>query len=182
MGDKIIRDRKSRTWERKCRIWRLMLREGIGYHTYLGIPERPTGQISINILWTFPHGASAYCHAPVQLSGLLSFTCHSCVTHAAPLFVQTNMVIKLTESPVPSRWNKTHRKPFSLLFTTVKRNLFSKMCLTSAALPSQTFTSLHKCMDTLLSLFTTSTRSSFIAVRKNTCTADCREPLKLCWF
>lgn len=75
-----------------------MLREGIGYHTYLGIPERPTGHISINILLNIHTWCISPGHAPVQLSGLPSFTRRLCVTHAA-----INMAIKLTETPVSSR-------------------------------------------------------------------------------
>lgn len=55
----------------------------------------------------------------------------------------------------------------------------------SAALPSlSSFTSVHKCMGTLLSLLTPQTRSSFIALRKKKyiCKVGCREPLKSCWF
>lgn len=97
MGNKIIKDRKCHCLIRRGRFWRLIFGKGICCLPYLGIPERPTGDISKNILPTFPHGASAR-HAPVKLSGLLCLTCHSCVTHAAPLFVQRNVLIKLTDS------------------------------------------------------------------------------------
>lgn len=90
VGDKIIRDRKSQIWERKCRIGRRMLREGIGYHTYLVIPERPTGQISINIHWTFPHGASAHAmHLYDSQVYSLSHAAHVLLTLLLYLYRQT---------------------------------------------------------------------------------------------
>lgn len=67
------------------------------------------------------------CHAPVRLSGLLSFTCRSCVAHAAPLFVQTNMIVKLTDTPVSSRRNKKKKSSYKHISLQVGESVFQNV-------------------------------------------------------
>lgn len=152
-----------------------MLREGIRYHTYLGIPERPTGQISINILWTFPHGASAPAlHLYNSQVYSLSHAAHVLLVLLFYLYRQTwslnwqRLRCHLCEANRGKK-NKSHTKHFSRVRR--KSNVFSKMCFTFTVLPRV----LQACTNVWIHyspFFTTSTRSSFIAVRKKHVTTE----------
>lgn len=161
---------------RKCRIRRLMLREGIRYHTYLGIPERPTGQISINILWTFPHGASAPAlHLYNSQVYSLSHAAHVLLVLLFYLYRQTwslnwqRLRCHLCEA---NRGKKT--KAIQNISPGLGERVMSfpkcvlhLLCCQARVLQACTNVWIH-----YSPFFTTSTRSSFIAVRKKHVTTE----------
>lgn len=115
---------------------------------------------SLNI----PTWCVSSCHAPVQLSGLRSFTCHSSVTHSDTRFVQTNMSIKLTGSSTVGEIKKSYISQFHYCLEK-EAWIFQNVFYIFSAAKSE-FYKLAQTYGYITLLVHYSTRSSFIAVRK----------------